>query len=292
MISLVTVNRNRLRNLADVVSNWLKFEIITEIVIVDFGSEERITRASIPFDSKIRIVTVVKPDAWRIGLGINLGVDLCKNDFVLKLDSDIEIIDDTFLKIAMPLKDCFFRGDFSKGVSNGQAFFRKRDWLKIGGYNEWLSGYGFDDADFYIRMKKNGSREQMIPLGSIREIPHDPDPRGQSDIVTQSEWLASDQNQKISGNNRNSFIAYLMTWRRELRIPYKIFKNSQGIEIILDKFPNTYLRVELFASFLAQISIYGNEEQRAELGRLMSKFIVEEDGGLLINNDWVPSFSQ
>ena len=289
MISLFTVNRNRLRNLVDVVSNWLKFEIITEIVIVDFGSEERITRSSIPFDSRIRIVTVVNSDAWRIGQGINLGVDFCKNDFVLKLDSDIEIIDESFLRKAMPLKDCFFRGDSSKGASNGQTFFRKRDWSKIGGYNEWLSGYGFDDSDFYIRMRKNGLKEQMVPFGSIRDIPHDLDPRGQSDIATQSKWLASDQNQRITGEKRNALLAYLTPWRRELRISYKASKNSQGFEVFLNKFPNAYLRAEMFASFLVQIQTCGNEDQREALHRLMSRFICEEDGGPQINNNYVPS---
>jgi len=282
MISAVTVNRNRLSNLADVVRNWLKFDLITEIVIVDFGSEERIRRTSIPFDSKIRIVTVVDTDAWRIGQGINLGVDFCKNDFVLKLDSDIEIIDFEFLRKAMPLKGIFLRGDVSKGISNGQAFFRKRDWSKIGGYNEWMSGYGFDDSDFYIRMRKSGLKEQSIPVGVVREIPHDPDPRGQSAIASSASWLFHSKDRNIS-NVRNIYLAYLSPWRREMRISYRVTKNAQGFEVFLDTFPNAYYRAESFAALLVDFRINGSDEQKTKIEHLMSRFIYEEDGGTVIN---------
>src|SRR5258708_34902499 len=173
MYSIVTPNRNRLDTLVQVVPSWQAAPLVSEIVIVDFGSDRPMGLADIPDRRKLELVEVGATEEWRIGLAINLGVDHAACDAILKLDSDIEITRPDWLS-DLALDGAFYRGRYTTTVSNGQAVFLKRHWQAIGGYNEWLSGYGFDDSGFFMRDPPSGLGERAVAPGVRRALPHSP----------------------------------------------------------------------------------------------------------------------
>ncbi|MBV8537672.1 MAG: hypothetical protein JO128_18900, partial [Alphaproteobacteria bacterium] len=139
--------------------------------VVDFGSDRPIEPAAFADRRKLKLVRVSGTDEWRISLALNIGIDQASTPAICKLDSDIEIVDAAWLS-GVDTQAAFYRGRYDSPVSNGQAIFAKRHWQAVGGYNEWLSGYGFDDSDFYIRLRKSGLEERRIEPGFITERPH------------------------------------------------------------------------------------------------------------------------
>ena len=171
MYAVVTPNRNRLATLQEVVPSWQAAPLVSEIVVVDFGSARPIELADFADRRKLKLVRVSGTDEWRIGLALNIGVYHASTEEICKLDSDIEIKRPDWLS-SIDTSAAFYRGRYDGPVSNGQVIFAKRHWQAVGGYNEWLSGYGFDDSDFYIRLRKSGVEERRIDPGFIVERPH------------------------------------------------------------------------------------------------------------------------
>ena len=285
MFSLVTVNRNRLANLLQVLPSWLEIADVSEIVVVDFGSFPPIARVGVLAHKKIKLVTVEQTDGWRIGLAINIGVDHATSNRILKLDSDIILMPGQSLR-HLDLNRNFFRGDVELGVSNGQTAFRKQDWLKIGGYNEWLSGYGFDDTDFYQRLCATGLRPQLMPSDLLMEIPQDRDPIDQSDLAPSvARKLGEPVPEKDFSDAKNLFLAYMAPWTRRMRNTYTPLKSGKDTRAVcLAPWPREYYRLEGLAHHLALVQSFGTDAQRQLGAELVTRFL-NEAGGFSIR-DW------
>src|SRR5258708_33904496 len=91
MYSIVTPNRNRLDTLVQVVPSWQAAPLVSEIVIVDFGSDRPIGLADFPDRRKLKLVQVGATEGGRIGLAINLGGAHPACEGVLKLHSHTEL---------------------------------------------------------------------------------------------------------------------------------------------------------------------------------------------------------
>ena len=260
--SLVTPNRNRQEHLKQVLPSWQRSQQISEIVIVDFGSDEPIGVQQFQSPDKIKIVRVDNSDRWRIGLAINIGVVFSTSDRICKFDSDIALVDDGALA-GLDTSDKFYRGDWRGSVSNGQVIFEKAAWKQVGGYNEWLSGYGFDDSDFYIRLRKAGLAENFIENGVLSEIKHSNELRG-AGVNFSDEFLSI----QLAGNDatffqlqKNTCLAYLKRWRAEHRTQYSIVHSSTDRAVVrLLPFPEDSRILNAFAGFLGFCFIGGTPE--------------------------------
>lgn len=135
MFSVVTPNRNRLEHLKGALSSWQTHALISEIVVVDYGSEKEIKLDDFSETSKVKIIRVEDTDDWRIGHASNIGVDFATNESICKFDSDIIVETSDWLS-NLDLTRSFFRGHFQTAVPNGEVIFSKQHWTAIGGYNE------------------------------------------------------------------------------------------------------------------------------------------------------------
>jgi glycosyltransferase involved in cell wall biosynthesis len=281
MYAVVTPNRNRLASLREVVPSWQAAPLVSEIVVVDFGSETPIEPADFADRRKLKLVRVSGTDEWRIGLALNIGVDQAGAAAICKLDSDIEIKHADWLSGA-DTGAAFYRGRYDGPVSNGQAVFAKRHWQAVGGYNEWLSGYGFDDSDFYARLRKSGVAERLIDAAFIVERQHPVESRTAEKITTEFFELAPpDPKARLVFNaSRNTYLAYLRAWTPELRRSTTVRPLPGGvIGVELGPMSEAQRKAAAFANLLGLVRMAGVREHVELLNAMVARFLAE-DGGL------------
>ena len=255
MFSIVTANRNRLEHLQQAILSWLGCDRIAEIIVVDYGSAREIGAADFPTSSKLTIATVRGTDQWRLGHAINIGVDLAGSENIVKLDSDQVIRDASWLD-TIDLTNRFYRGNYQQGkVSNGEAVFRKGDWARVGGYNEWISGYGYEDSDFYGRLRRANVAQAEIEARFLTEIPHSDAVRAASD--TRRLYSVQKDNPiacMAFDSYKNLVIGLLRLWRMDDRMKYERHALADGrTEVALTAWPEDYFRFDKIAQMISAL---------------------------------------
>lgn len=278
--SIVTPNRDRLEPLRHVIGSWQSCPDVGEIIVVDFGSHEPIKPAHFPRAEKLRIVRVVNADCWRIGLAINIGVDQAASELICKLDSDILIRDSSMLA-RLDLEGAFYRGRDGSGISHGQTCFQKQSWSRVGGYNEWLSGYGFDDSDFYQRLRFTGLAERSFEQEALTEIQQTFETRAAAEYHSEMPTLnLTDASTRMCYmQSRNTYLAMLRRWSPALRLPYTQQRGADGIStIVLKGRDGEYRWAEALASYLAVVRLSGTAHNIELLNSLVLKYLSEVGG--------------
>lgn len=54
----------------------------------------------------------------------------------------------------------------------GTCAFTAEDWLRIGGYNAQMQGYGYDDADIVFRARRSGIKTERLKRPKVYHIRH------------------------------------------------------------------------------------------------------------------------
>ena len=179
-VSVVTCARNRTENLLVSVSTWLAFPEIAEVIIVDWTSEEPVQQSLSDAgirDSRVRVVRVDGEPRWVLSYAFNLGFRLASHELILKLDADITLKPDFFKKNVLR-GGAFIAGNWEvaeKGQEhiNGFFFVHLVDLLRIKGFNEYITTYGWDDDDIYSRLVASGLNRVCVDPSSLWHIPHD-----------------------------------------------------------------------------------------------------------------------
>lgn len=179
-ISIVTCAMNRTENLLRALPSWLKFSNIDEIIIVDWSSKypvELSLKENDFTDPRINVVRVDGEPRWILSYAFNIGFRCASREKILKVDADIMLMDDFFEKNSMPSQDNFVAGDHrlaKQGQEHINGFiFATRDSLAlVGGYNEYITKYGWDDDDLYNRLIKAGYRRDNVLPDTLYHIPH------------------------------------------------------------------------------------------------------------------------
>ena len=170
-LSIVTVCMNRRAHLlvsAQHVSGWPHHQ---EHLILDWSSDQPLTRAELPADPRIRLVRVDGERQWHLCRAYNLALRLARGDRLLKLDADC-------WPEAMPSPDQLAAAGpvaaFCSGPDGraGQWLLERRFVEQVGGFNEVLLGYGFDDKDFRARVEAQGVVVQRLPASALGVIAH------------------------------------------------------------------------------------------------------------------------
>ena len=144
---------------------------ITEIILVDFGSSEKLTKAR-----GCRVVRV-EADRWCLSEANNIGIAEAKNDVVLKIDADVRLMIENealqeLAEIVASGKVAFYNlqaTDFQyedgepslkrlrAGWGEGCCNLLNRGLVaEIGGFDTRYFDYGGEDNDLCIRLRRNG----------------------------------------------------------------------------------------------------------------------------------------
>ncbi|MEB3333663.1 MAG: glycosyltransferase family A protein [Cyanobacteriota bacterium] len=154
-----------------------------EHLIVDWSSVVPLRREDLPADPRVRLVRMEGESRWNLCRAYNFALARARGSLVLKLDADAwptDVFDpeDPSLRWAPRAAS----GEDSGGVcafGSGPAG-RKGQFLldhdlfdAVGGFNELLVGYGFDDKDLLARLGHwSGQGARWIPEEWIGVIHH------------------------------------------------------------------------------------------------------------------------
>ncbi|MBL3527812.1 MAG: glycosyltransferase [gamma proteobacterium endosymbiont of Lamellibrachia anaximandri] len=230
-VSLVTCCMNRNDNLIKALPSWIACPELNEIIIVDWSSTIPVydyIRAHGFDDSRIKVIRVDDQPRWILSYAFNIGFRAARFDKILKTDADIILHKEFFHKNT--LSDyVFISGDWriaEKGQEhiNGFFYITRKNLMRVKGFNEYITTYGWDDDDIYNRLQASGTKRVHVDVSTIYHIPHDDAQRigGEGkDLSTGLEQLAQDTLFKIRANR---YLAHVMPpWNAD-RVchPFKI----------------------------------------------------------------------
>jgi hypothetical protein len=151
-VSVVVACRNRKtwrHVLKSISSLERKYPSDLEVVLVDWSSNEWRPRISETTNINVKLIRVSDIPEWNLAQAYNLAISRARGEYVLKIDCDTSSICIPFLPPPMT----FMTGNWSVGGHiNGILFARRQDILSVGGYDERLDRYGWDDTDLYYRL--------------------------------------------------------------------------------------------------------------------------------------------
>lgn len=174
-VSAICAVMNRTEILKVSIHSWMQNKNIDEFIIVDWSSTPPIPDLE-KLDQRIKVIRVENEDCFSMTKAFNLALHNASHELIMKLDADFilnpyfNIFD--YLKLK---KGEFIRGDWTilgpidnnagfMNFLNGFLYVRKDDLNKIGGWNEEIENYGFDDTNCYQRLEATGLKKQTIAI--------------------------------------------------------------------------------------------------------------------------------
>lgn len=186
-VSLIAACKDRTESLSRAFLSWNKVRGISEIVLVDWSSSASLTETlSIPALSRVRVTigTVPYQSAWILSRAYNVALQLVTCSVVLKVDCDT-ILDEDFLECHALEPRQFYAGDWrvleapeqnDQAHVNGILLAYTSDLESVGGYDERITTYGWDDTDISMRLSQALQRRQLN-YSKLFHLPHSDDLR-------------------------------------------------------------------------------------------------------------------
>ncbi len=173
-VSVIIAVKNRTENLFKILNSWHDVDLIDEIIVVDYSSDEPVI---ITDYNKVKVIRVENEKYFNLGKAYNLAFDFSKSDIVIKVDADYQLLDSNWLELYLRNGLChkyFIRSDYTfSRYTSGFFVVHKEDYKY---FREDLNGYGYDEIDLYTRIKKsNPDITEVIWFdidNSIYHIPH------------------------------------------------------------------------------------------------------------------------
>jgi hypothetical protein len=202
-VSIVAACKDRPDTLPEAAESWVRVRGVSEIVLVDWSSERplrSVLSQNVVKDRRLFIATAPMQSSWVLTRAYNIALRLSRSDAVLKVDCDT-VLEPEFLE-AHPLESgSFYSGDWrvlmqsvaymndgspeggysEKRAShvadnqvhvNGILYAARNDLLLVGGYDERVVTYGWDDSDISSRLART-AENLRFNYSLARHVPHD-----------------------------------------------------------------------------------------------------------------------
>lgn len=208
-VSLICACKNRYDSLYVSLNSWLKFDQIKEIIIVDWSSDQEI-KSLLNIDSRIKIIRVNGEKYFNLSQPLNLAASIATQDYILKFDTDYVLnpynnffdnylIDDSnFVSGIKTVENPHhwsnenneYRVKYSKSsieelfqyfcsyspffkYLKGMLYVSRKNFNSIGGYDEKIDSYGWEDDNISERLRLYGLNQIYVKNDiSIIHLPH------------------------------------------------------------------------------------------------------------------------
>lgn len=200
-VSLVACCMNRHDTLRQTLPTWLDIPHVNEIVVVDWSSSPPLIDMihNITRDRRVKVIRVESERDWVLSRAYNLGIGAASREEILRTDCDYKIergfvrahelnVDDKEYLSKGGRRSRFFAGNYNKARDenevhlNGAVFIRREDFMKVGGYDERIQTYGWDDEDLYNRLARAHVEKHDINYDHVKHVPHNDGTRVQKDV--------------------------------------------------------------------------------------------------------------
>jgi FkbM family methyltransferase len=203
----MSINRNEPLQIA--LTSWLLKKEITEIIIVDWSSDEALAPLS-KLDKRIKVITVPNQKYFNQPQPLNLAASIATGDYILKVDCDYifnpyynffetyQIDENSFVSgnHSMSKNYEYFNGvsyvidkasmtiaEITEYLSAYNPIFRyligllfvsRHNFIKVGGYNENLGKYyAYEDDEIFHRLRVLGLTEKKLTFNyNVLHLPH------------------------------------------------------------------------------------------------------------------------
>jgi hypothetical protein len=283
MISIVTRVRNREEHLFKSLPGWIAQPLVQDIVIVDYGSFKPIDPSILEASSKIRLCTVHNTPLWKSAKAINIGVQWAICPDVLRLDCDINRVDDLNKYLDAKTAKNFFSGKLvEQGFKGffGQCLFSKDQWSSVGGYHDFMVGWGFDDSDFYERLVRRGFVRELLDVRDLGDIEHTDVVRTAASIPEYDFIRTEVMRDKGFQMRLNRIISRVVPWDPSFYRPHEYHAVAdRHAHVHLDQetpFEREVVRLSTILCALAEKSPYGGDKSDGPLGALANMRLLNQ----------------
>jgi hypothetical protein len=209
MISVVTVSMNRTTHLLESAKRLSAINSHNEHLIVDWSSKKEISRSELPEDPRIKLIRVSGESDWWLTRAYNFAVSMASNPVILKMDADVLLDKDFFNNNDLHKNQVLTAQDIYGGWSSpaglsGLFSLHRSDFDSIGGFNEYIKGWGWDEMDLMTRLWRKNLAFRHFDLGSTSAIKHSNTERSISNKIKSESKLSC---LLACSNKLNSLIA-------------------------------------------------------------------------------------
>lgn len=242
-IGFVVTCKSRLQHLTQSLPK-LAAQADSECILVDYDCPEHCGDWAAEHAPAVRVVRVRNAPSFSAAHARNLGARASSAQWLCFIDADILVQADFSAQIAPQLRPGYFYRPSPMSYDMwGTHFCRREDFLRTGGYDEVLQGWGGEDDDLYYRFATQGLTPGYFSGTALQAIRHGDEDRTRHHAV-KDKWL----NQRINA--------------LYLQLKYDIAEQQKTPALSLET--RQILYAEVFRSVSADIAA-GRGESRFEV---------------------------
>ena len=187
--TIVVGVKDRFDPLKYTVPTWLADDRVKQLLMIDWNSSILLkdVMSEMTDDRRVKVIRVEGVDFWAATLAYNFAMQHITTDRFLKVDADVALtrssVDGLFPDakefITINRKQVKGRND---GALTGTFAGRREDFLSIGGYDERIRQYGWEDMEIYNRLSFAGFKRRHFNISLFFHLPHSDDLRRKNSL--------------------------------------------------------------------------------------------------------------
>lgn len=189
-VAIIAACKNRQDTLRKVLPEWRKVNGANEIVIVDWSSDPPLKPIiDAQKDKRIKLIRVSGEKSWVLSRAYNLAVNNTNKDFIIRTDCDYSLESDILSAHDLDKTlEGFYSGNWNLARDenevhlNGAMIFNRKNFLSVGGYDERIQTYGWDDEDLYNRLSSRKLKKLNISYDHVSHVSHGDKKRAQEGV--------------------------------------------------------------------------------------------------------------